>query len=608
MKTIYNIMVCLLAVCLFSCQQGDMDSLKGMGYLRLDVSESKEFNTRAAYNPEQLYVEVLDENKIVVEKTDDYTEWKGTILELPAGKYTINAYSNAYDGERGFDKAYYYGSQTATVESGKEVSAKVTCTLANVKVTVRYDEAFLKAFEGREIAVEVGAVDANSGIAPLSFTTTEKRSAYFPETDLYAKISINNPDDPQNPYTLEQKLEGVKVRDHYILNYKLADKGSSNISVTVDPSLNEYNYTFEVNMQESALTADFVPNAWAKFAYLEASNVQSSKGELNPENVTFKYRKKGDADWNDAITTYQDGKYTATLTPLEGKTEYEYCLADGENMTSVQELTTEEATSLYNGGFDNWAYGTGDYKDTWFADFAQKQDGFNYVAGFNSSFWDSGNIGTSTGAAAIFGAKNPTSPEETIVHTSGGKAAKLQSTYVVIQFAAGNIYTGNYQETIMSPMGARINWGQPFTSRPTALHGWIQYTPGTVNKGKNENLPADATLHLDDDDQNAIYIALSDKGSQYEIKNGEKKFIDFDNDPNIIAYGELPQEECVKTVGWKEVNIPLVYRAINRKPTHIIIVFSASKYGDYFVGSDKSVMYVDDFELVYGGEPTIENN
>lgn len=63
MKTIYNIMVCLLAVCLFSCQQDDMDSLNGMGYLRLDVSESQEVNTRAAYNPEQLHVEILDENK-----------------------------------------------------------------------------------------------------------------------------------------------------------------------------------------------------------------------------------------------------------------------------------------------------------------------------------------------------------------------------------------------------------------------------------------------------------------------------------------------------------------------------------------------------------------
>ena len=90
------------------------------------------------------------------------------------------------------------------------------------------------------------------------------------------------------------------------------------------------------------------------------------------------------------------------------------------------------------------------------------------------------------------------------------------------------------------------------------------------------------------------------------MNNGAKQFIDFDNDPNIIAYGELPQEECVATDGWKEVNIPLVYRSLDRKPTHIIIVMSASKYGDYFVGSDSSVMYVDDFELIYDGEPSVQ--
>ena len=179
----------------------------------------------------------------------------------------------------------------------------------------------------------------------------------------------------------------------------------------------------------------------------------------------------------------------------------------------------------------------------------------------------------------------------------------MASIYVAIQFAAGNIYTGNYQETIMNPMGARINWGQPFTSRPTALQGWINYTPGKVNRGDDSNLPSDATLKNGDDDQNSIYIALSDKGSQYEIMNGEKKFIDFDNDPNIIAYGELSEEEVGKTDGWKQVNIPLVYRALDRKPTHIIIVFSASKYGDYMTGGTGSTMYVDDLELVYG-EPT----
>ncbi|MDE5712626.1 MAG: PCMD domain-containing protein, partial [Muribaculaceae bacterium] len=30
-----------------------------------------------------------------------------------------------------------------------------------------------------------------------------------------------------------------------------------------------------------------------------------------------------------------------------------------------------------------------------------------------------------------------------------------------------------------------------------------------------------------------------------------------------------------------------------------VIVCSASKFGDYFCGSSSSVMYVDDFELVY---------
>ena len=595
MKTIYNIMVYLLAVCLFSCQQDDINSLNGMGYLRLAVSESQEVNTRAAYNPEQLHVEILDENKKVVEKTDDYTEWKGTILELPAGKYTIKAYSNAYDGERGFDKAYYYGSQTATVESGKEVSTKVTCKLANVKVSVRYDEAFLKAFEGREIAVEVGSVEVNSGIAPLSFTTTEKRSAYFPETDLYAKISINNPEDPLNPYTLEQKLEGVKVRDHYILNYKLADKGSSNISVTVDPTHKEYSYTFEVNMQELALTADFVPaNAWAKFAYLEASNVQSSKDELVSANVIFKYRKKGDNDWNDLSTTHQDGVYTATLTQLEGKTEYEYCLADGENMTPVQTFTTEETVVLPNGNLDSW-YKSG---KTWYA---VSENDYNA----SGSFWDSSNPGTTTGAGALVN-KNPTQGNATTVHTSGGQSAELKSQYAsafgIGKFAAASLYTGKFN-SLVGTNGAKIDFGQPFVSRPTALHGWFHYNSGKIDYRGN-NTP-EGLGEKGSDDLCSIYIALSKK--QKQVNNTDTStFLDLENDTDIIAYGRLDDTEAVTTNGWKEFTLNFKYKTLEPLDTYyLIIVFSASKYGDYFTGSTSSVMYVDDLELIYGDEPVL---
>jgi hypothetical protein len=76
----------------------------------------------------------------------------------------------------------------------------------------------------------------------------------------------------------------------------------------------------------------------------------------------------------------------------------------------------------------------------------------------------------------------------------------------------------------------------------------------------------------------------------------------------VVAYAELPISECVSTNGqWKEFNLQLKYRDLATKPTHIIIVCSSSKYGDYFTGSDSSVLYLDDFELVYGDNPaTVE--
>lgn len=48
-----------------------------------------------------------------------------------------------------------------------------------------------------------------------------------------------------------------------------------------------------------------------------------------------------------------------------------------------------------------------------------------------------------------------------------------------------------------------------------------------------------------------------------------------------------------------EFTLPLDYVATDRIPTHIMIVCAASRYGDYFTGSTESVMWVDDFELLY---------
>ena len=65
----------------------------------------------------------------------------------------------------------------------------------------------------------------------------------------------------------------------------------------------------------------------------------------------------------------------------------------------------------------------------------------------------------------------------------------------------------------------------------------------------------------------------------------------------VIAYGEMPLRESVE--GWTEFTIPIEYRSTSRVPTHLVIVCSSSRYGDYFTGSTQSVMWLDDFELVY---------
>lgn len=67
--------------------------------------------------------------------------------------------------------------------------------------------------------------------------------------------------------------------------------------------------------------------------------------------------------------------------------------------------------------------------------------------------------------------------------------------------------------------------------------------------------------------------------------------------PAVVAYGELVFDRSVPE--WQEFTIKLDYRATDIVPTHIVLVCSASRYGDYYTGSRNSILWVDDFELVY---------
>lgn len=589
MKKIYLFLTILLTTWMaVSCQQEDLES--NIGYLRIEVGTNAYVDTKAIpenYKPLQIAIQIVDSKGDVVESTDDWETLKGTQLRLAPGQYTVKASSNGFDGsESGFDVPYYAGSQQITIETGKEVTANITCTLANVKVTVNYDESFQK-FAKATTTVS----SALEGVAALDFVMgSELKPGYFPVSDLTVTVNVTNQAGQQ--HSQSTSITGVKARKHYILNFKVADAGSiEKPTITINGEEIIFNFTFDVSIEASTKLEALPANAWSNFAYLEGS----AEGEIDPAAMRFEYKATDAEEWQTCSATYdsEGQKYTATLTNLSPATQYNYRLTYEKNenayASEVITFTTEGATTLPNGDMEDWVQKDG----VWYA---TTDDEFTT----NGSFWDSGNKGGSLMS------KNPTQGNSTIVHTSNGKSAELKSQFIGVlsfgQFAAGNLYAGQFGE-LQGMDGASIYFGQPFNSRPSALHGWFNYTSGKIDY-RGSNTPEGVGIK-GTDDLCSIYIALSKE--KILIDNTDiSTFPDWETDKRIIAYSRMDDADAVTTNGWKEFTLDFKYRSLESLGTYyLIIVFSASKYGDYFTGSTGSVMYIDDLELVYG-QPTIQ--
>lgn len=600
MKQIQYILLTLVAIFQVACQ-ADEEMLSDKGYLSFAIGQDISVTTKAEdYNPELLALKISDSTgKEIKTETGSVEELNALKIELVSGEYTVEVYSNNYDGNSAFGEngAYYYGSTKVSVTKGTTVTANITCTLANVKVTVNFDTQLVGQLGGKTITAQVTSKTQSVTARDFSSSNTENKVAFFPVGDLNVAIAIMNGDTKEHDLTHE--ITEVKARDHYILNIKLQETGTENITVQVDPSMQEYRYEFTVS-QKPTNQGTLFANAWAKFAYLTAENVTSASG-IDLSTLKIQYRQKDTETWATAETTVADNVYSAIAMNLKPATTYEYRLTDGLEIPvfniSGGEFTTEAATVLPNAGFEDWSVhkaGTAAITSV-NTTFPCTDDEYNN----GTRFWDTSNRGANS-----IGQKDPTNKTEELIH-GGTYAAKLGTTKVAGKLAAASLYSGDFIKADMSGT-ATINFGKPFVSRPTALKGYYKYTP--VKASNTGALPDGVTL-TDDLDQCAIYVVLMKGGEQHEVINTKTEtLLSLDNikaDDKFIAYGELSSGAATAGDGFVEFNIPIEYRNLDDKPTHIIIVCSASKYGDYMVGGDGSIMYLDDFELIYDGEPTI---
>lgn len=397
--------------------------------------------------------------------------------------------------------------------------------------------------------------------------------------------------------------KSASLRDVELVDLKLGPTGAAyNGSTEGLPAVSWNRYANYAETTIHVTYSDFIDEEWTVKVYNSDSDVLTERADgwvnvawmygagVAGTECGFEYREAGAENWiavPKEYVTVNGGQFYARVPHLKANTTYECrAFSDGQRAKEVQ-FSTVDMGSFPNMGFEDWHKSEKSVICPWAKD--------------GSVFWDTGN----KGSAGVTG-KNVTTYVTDIRPGSTGKyAACLSSQNILgVKFAAGNLFVGEYKKT--QGTNGILGFGREFVSYPTALKGWFKYktAPITeVSKGyeKLKNQP----------DTCIVWVALGDWELTQNAETGQKTAVEirtdnnnngkyFDkNDPHVIAYGEMTCGEDVNE--YKSFEVKLDYRATNRVPTSLLIVCSASKYGDYFTGGE-CVMWIDDFSLVYDYE------
>lgn len=359
---------------------------------------------------------------------------------------------------------------------------------------------------------------------------------------------------------------------------------SAGVDVTVSAHGRQENWRLFVEQTETVVEFSGI-YPWTGAAWLTANG-------LAGEDNGFRYSEKGSGEWitlRGADVRRDGGFFEARLSGLKPLTTYLCQAFSADNVTDIQEFTTEAALQVPNAGFEVYS----------------KCESQNYYSFYDpssvlwsSKWWDSGNIGSTT-VGSSYSICRPDTDDK----VAGEASSRMDSRYVVIKFAAGNMFSGEFAG-LVGVSGGKVNFGRPFTARPEKLRLWLKYDCGQIDY--IGSYPEDAPVSMGDNDRCQVFIAVGDwdyrkyGGSPdcpVQVNTTDRSSFFNPDSENVIGYGSF--ESSSSTDGWIQVDIPLEYKSYSAKPTHIIISCAASKLGDYFTGSSSSTLRVDEMELVY---------
>ena len=617
MKKIISIIALGLALGAVSCTKQEADDNKGMGMLSVDMNfapQTRALTADELTNTAQVNIYKADYSGLV--RSYAYSAIPSP-LYLAADSYRVDVIAGEAVSQTpaiaSWDSKSYKGSKSFEIIANQVTSVQVVAGVSNAVTKVSFDETVAENFnDGYTLTVTLSDENASQLVYNAAKSGAE---GYFIVSDLFEPsltwTFTGTLAKDGSSFTKTGVIENVQPGKLYSMNLKYTIKdGDIDFTLSVDRTTEIVDDTIIFEPVSTGLAASSIYEIWAAHADVHANVDSSNEGAT----VQFSYSSNG-SDWlyEDGVLG-EDGMYHATLRNLTASTDYSYNLViNGEVIGESKTFRTEAAPALPNASFEYVSLVSGQK----FYKFYDPDCG---VEGCNTKFWASGNSDEESGGSIKPGSMAQiTVPDTEDYYTGdGGKqSVRAQSLEVLgMTLAAGNLFTGQFVETV-GTSGGKVNFGRPWEARPTAIKFWAKYTTGKINYTSSS-----VSLTKNDYDRAQIKVAL---GTWDPKKYGgttespvlinttqPSTFVDFYNDPKggTVANGDVviyrdgydinkAGVTAEATDQWREYIIPINYQKGNVYPTHIIISCSASQYGDYFVGSSSSKLWLDAFELIY---------
>ena len=615
MKKILTFMTICLALAV-SCTKAELkEKESGMGVLSMDMSlsdQTKAMSQDELLSSAQVKIYKADFSGLVRSYT--YNNMPSPFY-LAADAYRVDVVAGEAAKETpaaaSFENKSYKGSKEFTITAGNVTTVEVVAGMNNAVTSISFDQTVADNFsEGYTFTI---GLDAEDAATQLVYNASNSGSeGYFIVAGL---------DEPSFTWTFSGVLakdgsaftktgviEDIVPGKLYKMNLKYTIKdGDLEFTLVVDYSTDIVDDTIIFEPVSTGLALTPVYEIWAAHATVYAD---VDPNENAGATVQFAYSTDGGSTWEYADgVNYDEGVWKADLTGLTPSTEYTYALAiNGEHVGSPLTFTTEAAPNLPNASFEYVSLVSG-------KDYYKFYDPNCGVADGSYMFWGSGN---GEGSEGVNGSANMGIVITTIDtgdKIDGNQSVLCQNNSIVGMLTAGNLFTGQFAG-LVGTSGGKVNFGRPWTSRPTALKIWAKYTTGQINILKNENLGVSNS----DYDRAQIKFAIGTwdykkyggtKDSPVHINTTDAStFVDFYTDESTIANGDLiiyndgyminnGEKVTATTSGWIEYIIPLDYRQLTTYPTHIVISCATSQFGDYFTGYDGGRLWIDAAELIY---------